>query len=150
MKQDKINKEMNKFLSYLYMGENTFRIYLRNVQEDDLMDLLTTHINKFKEHEQNIEEKISNYCAVKKNLSFMQKRVLCMERMKADGRSDMKLAFLAVKAINMGLESAMKFLYEYYSYLPKDFADNALIIVAYYGEVNSDLKAYILKKIKKD
>lgn len=142
-------KMMNKFLSFLHMGAATFRIYLKEAKGEELNDILSNNIKKFKEHEQEITKTISLIGTDPTDkTTFMEKRVLMVEKIKCDQiNDDTKLALYALKAIDMGLRSSLEFLLKNKANLADSFIECAKHVIAYYSEVVEELKAFILKSI---
>lgn len=140
-------KLMNKFLSFLHMGAGAFRVYLKEAKSEELIDMLTKHLKHFKEQEKVITDCIQliGHDPTDRT-TFMEKRVLMMERMKCDGlEDDTKLALYAMKAIDMGLRNSLEFILKNKPRLPDSFIEAARQVIAYYSEVVDDLKAFILK-----
>lgn len=108
-----MTNELNKFLSYIHMGNSVYRIYYaeaRKFNDVTLENIITEIIEIFKTHEEEITKLINSFGEeATDSLTAAGIFGVYKEKMKIfDSPFDICLA--ALKATNMGTISALKFL----------------------------------------
>ncbi len=108
-----MTNELNKFLSYIHMGNSVYRIYYneaRKFNDVTLENIITEIIEIFKTHEEEITKLINSFGEeATDSLTAAGIFGVYKEKMKIfDSPLDICLA--ALKATNMGTISALKFL----------------------------------------
>lgn len=111
---DKTIKELNKFLTGIHMGGATFKDYLEKAQNLELKSTLTKIIESFKIHEEAITHRIealggnaSDSLGIRGNIAeaFEKIKLIPVD-------TDAEVCEHAIKAMNMGIKNANKFMEE--------------------------------------
>lgn len=111
---DKIIKELNKFLTGIHMGGATFKDYLDKAQNLELKSELRKIIESFKKHEEAITHRIkelggnaSDSLGIRGNIAeaFEKIKLIPVD-------TDAEVCEHAIKAMNMGMKNANKFIDE--------------------------------------
>lgn len=138
--------ELNKFLSYVHMGTSIYRIYYDHVEkmrDKKLKKLITDILEIFKTHEENITKLINEENEEATN-SLTASGIIgvMMEKMKI---VDNKFAICtsAIKATNMGMISALKFLNENKKLSP-NIKGMIIIVIDDYERIIKMLKEFII------
>ena len=138
--------ELNKFLSYVHMGNATFRIYhekalrLENIK---LIELIIQIKETFKVHEETITNLINDQKEEATNsITCAGRLALTMEKMRTYD-TDFKICYHAIKATNSGLTSALKFLNEN-SRLDISIKSKIVKIIEDYNSIIKWLTKYII------
>lgn len=142
--------ELNKFLSYIHMGNAVFRIY-----EDQALKLndekLCTLINEieeiFKTHEETISKLIEKENEhPTKELSFAGIMGVYKEKLKIF-KDSLSVCTSAIKATYMGLISSLKFLDENKE-LKGDVKENIIKVIDDYGAIADKIKEFSLNQYR--
>ena len=111
---EKIVKELNKFLTGIHMGGATFKDYLDKAQNLELKGKLREIIESFKIHEEAITHRIeklggnaSDSLGIRGNIAEAFERIKLIP---VD--TDAEVCVHAIKAMNMGIKNANKFMEE--------------------------------------
>jgi uncharacterized protein YyaL (SSP411 family) len=141
--------ELNKFLSYIHMGNSVFRIYYneaKNLNDQNLIDLIVEIEEIFKTHEEKITSLIKDMGEEATNsLTAAGLMGLYKEKLKMfDDSFDIMLA--AIKSTNMGLLSSMKFLHQNKD-LPDDVKKHVINVVKDYSNIITKLTNHSLRKM---
>lgn len=111
---EKIIKELNKFLTGIHMGGATFKDYLDKSQNLELKSTLREIIESFKRHEEAITHRIetlggnaSDSLGLRGNIAeaFEKIKLISVD-------TDSEVCEHAIKAMNMGIKNANKFIEE--------------------------------------
>ena len=111
---EKIIKELNKFLTGIHMGGATFKDYLDKAQNLELKSKLREIIESFKKHEEAITHRIedlggnaSDSLGIRGNIAeaFEKIKLISVD-------TDAEVCEHAIKAMNMGIKNANKFMEE--------------------------------------
>ena len=143
------SNELNKFLSYIHMGNSVFRIYHKeceNLKDDKLLGVIEEIEEIFKTHEEQVTSMITSM-GEKPTESLTAAGVMgvLMEKMKfVDSNFD--ICINALKSTNMGTISALKFLEENKK-LPKKIKNEIIKVIDDYTYVCTKLKDYIMNVI---
>lgn len=112
--KDKMIKELNKFLTGIHMGGSTFKDYLNKAQNLELKNCLIEIIESFKRHEEAITHRIeqlggnaSDSLGIKGNIAEFFEKVTLIPI-----DTDSEVCEHAIKAMNMGIKNASKFIEE--------------------------------------
>ena len=112
---EKIIKELNKFLTGIHMGGATFKEYLDKAQNLELKSSLREIIESFKRHEEAITHRIeelggnaSDSLGIRGNIAeaFEKIKLISVD-------TDTEVCEHAIKAMNMGIKNANKFMEEH-------------------------------------
>ena len=112
--RDKVIKELNKFLTGVHMGGATFKDYLDKAQNLELKSKLREIIESFKKHEEAITHRIeelggnaSDSLGIRGNIAeaFEKIKLISVD-------TDAEVCEHAIKAMNMGIKNANKFMEE--------------------------------------
>ncbi len=138
--------ELNKFLSYIHMGNSIFRIYHKeseNLKNEKLLGVIEEIEEIFKTHEEKFTNLITNM-GEKPTESLTAAGVMgvLMEKMKFVD-SDFDICINAIKSTNMGMLSAFKFLDENKK-LPKKIKNEVTKVIDDYYMIIGKLKNYII------
>lgn len=108
-------QEMNKFLKGIHMGGTTFKDYLEIAQSQELKDELVHIIESFKKHEEAITHRIESLGGdAADSVGIMGMMGEFFEKIKLiPVDTDEEVVDHAIKAMEMGMENADKFLIEH-------------------------------------
>ena len=138
---------LNKFLSYIHMGNEVFRVYYKhaeNVQNKELKRLIVDIQEVFKNHEEKITKLIAlKGCSPTDTLTIQGKMGVFMESLKVVDDS-FAIALDALKAVNMGEVSALKFLKENQK-MDNSIKDDIKKIITDYDEIKTKIKNFIFR-----
>ena len=139
-------EELNKFLSYIHMGNETFRLYYKaaeDMKNKRLKKLITEIEEVFKRHEETITKLIkSRDCECSDSVTLMGKMALMMEKLKiVDNEFD--ICERAIKAVNMGMISALKFAY-YNNNMDEEIKEVIKDVISDYTDIEEKINDYIL------
>lgn len=138
--------ELNKFLSYIHMGNSIYRIYYeeaKNQNDYSLMNEISYISEKFKSHEE-IITKLINDMGEEATNSLTAAGILGVYKEKIKNfESSYSIIISALKSINMGMISAIKFLKENKK-LSKKIKQLIKGIINDYIEIQSRLVNYII------
>lgn len=140
--------ELNKFLSYIHMGNSIYRIYYKeaiSLNNSKLTDLIVNISETFKKHEETITKEIEKY-GEKATESLTMAGIIGVykERMK-HFKDDFVVVTSAIKATNMGLISSLKFIKENKA-LPKSTKKLLIKVIDDYVQIIEDLKNYLTEE----
>lgn len=139
------SNELNKFLSYIHMGNAIYRIYYeetKKLNNEKLTELIVSISETFKKHEEIVIREIEKLGEkATKSLTMAGRLGLYKEKMKSF-KNDLAIATSAIKATNMGLISSLKFIGENKS-LPKNTKKIIVKVVDDYAQIIVNLKNYI-------
>ena len=140
--------ELNKFLSYIHMGNTIYRIYDEQAQkfnDEELKNLINKIQEIFKKHETKITDMI---CELHEkptdDLTFAGIMGVYKERLKIFS-DPLSICLSAIKSTYMGMISAFKFLDENKN-LPIDVLTRIKEVIDDYGLIVDKIKTYILSK----
>lgn len=141
--------ELNKFLSYIHMGNSVFKIYHKeceNLKDEKLLGIIEEIEEIFKTHEEKFTSLITNM-GEKPTESLTAAGIMgvLMEKMKFVD-SDFDICINAIKSTNMGTISALKFLDENKK-LPKKIKNEVVKVINDYFTITMKLKDYIINNI---
>ena len=143
------SNELNKFLSYIHMGNSIFRIYYEEAKEIKDKQLMTEMVEiqeVFKKHEEHITKLIDELGEEATNsLTAAGLMGVYREKMKIFDDA-FSICYNAIKSSNMGRLSAIKFLYENQD-LPKKTCKAIENVINDYSLIIDRLQCYILEKI---
>ena len=128
--------ELNKFLSYIHMGNSIYRIYYKeavSLKNEKLTDLIvsTKEIEKYGEK-------------ATESLTMAGLIGVYKEKMK-NFKDDFVVVTSAIKATNMGLISSLKFVSENKA-LPKSTKKLLFKVIDDYVQITDELKNYLTEK----
>lgn len=111
---EKIIKELNKFLTGIHMGGATFKDYLDKAQNLELKSTLREIIESFKTHEEAITHRIQGLGGnASDSLGVIGNIAEAVEKIKLIPiNTDSEVCEHAIKAMNMGIKNANKFIEE--------------------------------------
>jgi len=138
--------ELNKFLSYIHMGNETFRLYYEKACELDnkeLKRLITSIQEVFKTHEElvtGILERNDFDCS--DDVTLIGKMALIMEELKLVD-DPFKICERAIKAVNNGLLSGLKMVY-YNKNLDEEIKEAMKDVISDYTDILEDINDFIL------
>ncbi len=139
--------ELNKFLSYIHMGNSVYRIYYeasREIEKEKLTNLIVEIQETFKTHEERIVSLIKDLNEIPtKSLTFSGRMGVCMEKMKSLD-TEYSICLNAIKATNMGLISSLKFLRENNKLAP-EIKEAMVDVVNDYNKINAKLTNYLIE-----
>lgn len=140
--------ELNKFLSYLHMGNSIYRIYYKeavSLKNEKLTDLIVSISETFKKHEETITKEIEKYGEkATESLTMAGLIGVYKEKMK-NFKDDFVVVTSAIKATNMGLISSLKFVSENKA-LPKSTKKLLFKVIDDYVQITDELKNYLTEK----
>ena len=143
------SNELNKFLSYIHMGNSVFRIYYneaKNLNCDSLVDLIVEIEEIFKKHEEKITNRINELDETATNsLTAAGLMAVYKEKMKFF-ETPFSIVLSAIKSTNMGLISSLKFLNDNLK-LPKVDLDSIINVINDYKLIHSKLVNYLLVNV---
>lgn len=111
---EKIVKDLNKFLTGIHMGGATFKDYLDKAQNLELKAKLKEIIESFKRHEEAITHRIEYLGGnASDSLGIIGNIAEAFEKIKLISvDTDAEVCEHAIKAMNMGIKNANKFIDE--------------------------------------
>ena len=127
--------ELNKFLSYMHMGNTIYRIYLehaKKLENEKLIHLIIEIQEIFKTHEEAIANLIMMGVYKEKLKTFDNAFDICLS---------------AIKATNMGMISALRFLDENKE-LSKGIKEYIIKVIDDYGIIINKLKEFLLQEYR--
>lgn len=139
-------EEMNKFLSYIHMGNETFRLYYKAAEDMNnkrLKKLITEIEEVFKRHEETVTKvlkKRTDDCS--DSVTLMGKMALVMEKLKII-ETEFDICERAIKAVNMGLISGLKFAY-YNRDMDEEIKEVIKDVISDYTDIQEKINDYIL------
>ena len=140
--------ELNKFLSYIHMGNSIYRIYYKeavSLKNEKLTDLIVSISETFKKHEEAITKEIEKYGEkATESLTMAGLIGVYKEKMK-NFKDDFVVVTSAIKATNMGLISSLKFVSENKA-LPKSTKKLLFKVIDDYVLIIDELKNYLTEK----
>ena len=140
--------ELNKFLSYIHMGNSIYRIYYKeavSLKNEKLTDLIVSISETFKKHEEAITKEIEKYGEkATESLTMAGLIGVYKEKMK-NFKDDFVVVTSAIKATNMGLISSLKFVSENKA-LPKSTKKLLFKVIDDYVQITDELKNYLTEK----
>lgn len=141
--------ELNKFLSYIHMGNSVYRIYYdeaRELNDDELLDEIVKIQEIFKTHEESITKLINCFGEEATNsITAAGLMGIYKEKMKSfDDSFDICMG--AIKTTNMGMVSAIKFLKQNRKLSRKVKAEIKKVINDY-SEILKSLTNYLLNNL---
>jgi septum formation topological specificity factor MinE len=144
-----MTNELNKFLSYIHMGNSVYRIYYNesNKFHDEKLEKLFTEIMEvFKKHEESITSLIESFNEeATSSLTAAGILGVYKEKMKIfDEPLDICVA--ALKATNMGTISALKFLNNNKK-LHDDVKHEIYEVISDYGLIENKIINYTLENL---
>ena len=142
--------ELNKFLSYMHMGNTIYRIYLehaKKLENEKLIHLIIEIQEIFKTHEEAIANLIKEFDEKPTDdLTFAGMMGVYKEKLKTfDNAFDICLS--AIKATNMGMISALRFLDENKE-LSKGIKEYIIKVIDDYGIIINKLKEFLLQEYR--
>lgn len=146
MKENQKIKALNKFLSYIHMGNSTFRIYYnyaKKIGNEELTENIVEAMELFKHHEEVFTNVINETSNASDMLTPTAKMALCVEKMKPLNTT-FDVCYHAVKAVNMGYVSVLKFLYEH-SKLGQDILGKIVLVINDYNQIREKFEKIIIK-----
>lgn len=138
--------KLNKFLSYIHMGNSVYRVFYdkaKEVNSKELLNIICRTEEVFKTHEETISSKvIKQGFTPTKRLTIQAKFAIWMEKMKVMD-TPFKLCQSMIKATNMGMLQVIKFLHENkeLSHSDKDVVKD---IIDDYQKVIKNINSYII------
>ena len=140
--------ELNKFLSYIHMGNETFRIYYDKACEINskrLKDLIVQIQEVFKTHEELITSILKRHNAeCSDDLTMVGKMAVLMEKVKVTDE-EFDICERAIKAVNMGLISGLKFAY-YNKNMESEIKEAIKDVIADYTDITEKINDFILER----
>lgn len=140
--------ELNKFLSYIHMGNTIFRIYHQQAEKQEnqkLIDLMVEIQEIFKTHEEKITKLIEDFDEkATDELSFAGIMGVYKERLKTFP-DELSICTSAIKATYMGLISALKFLDENKE-LSSGIKEHIIHVIDDYGVIANKIKQFALEQ----
>lgn len=141
--------ELNKFLSYIHMGNSVYRIYYEeavNLKDHELIDEIVKTEEIFKTHEESITRLINEYGEEATNsITAAGLMGIYKEKMKSFDDS-FDICISAVKTTNMGMVSAIKFLKENKN-LPKKVKNEIKKVITDYSEIIKSFTTYLTNNL---
>ena len=141
--------ELNKFLSYIHMGNSIYRIYLDSAEKlhaDSLVSLIQEIEEIFKTHEEKItrliheeNEKATTSLTAAGLLGVYKEKLKIFD-------SAFTICINALKSTNMGLISAIKFL-EDNKELHKEIKDIVINVIEDYQTIEKKILDYIMLRL---
>lgn len=146
----KKTNELNKFLSYIHMGNNIFRIYgdqAIKLNDEKLVKLINEIMEIFKTHEEAISKLIIKEGEKPtERISFVGKMGICKEKMKRV-KNSFDICTNAIEAMYMGIISSFKFLDENHE-LINGIKKQITKVIDDYGAVIDKIKEYLLNQYR--
>ena len=143
------SNELNKFLSYIHMGMSVFRIYYqeaKDLNDEKLVNKIVEIQEIFKHHEEVITRMITEMNEeATDSLTLAGIMGVYKEKMKTFN-CGFSLCISALKATNMGMLSAIKFLNENKK-LPSSHLGAIVDVINDYGRIQEMLRLYIIDLI---
>ena len=142
--------ELNKFLSYMHMGNTIFRIYLehaKKLENKKLINLIVEIQEIFKTHEEAIANLIKEFDEKPTDdLTFAGMMGVYKEKLKTFNNS-FDICLSATKATNMGMISALRFLDENKE-LSKGIKEYIIKVIDDYGIIINKFKEFLLQEYR--
>ena len=138
----KMNKEKNKFLSYLHMAAAVFRVYASKSNVLETKEFINGIIERISKYEIEVKE-LMQIGKEGNNLNVMQKMAVCMCKIKTCSKDDFSLCIEVLKTIDMGVYQVMNFIKENKNYLDKEFILCSKNVLEEYNKIAKEMKAYI-------
>lgn len=112
---DKVIKEMNKFLKGVHMGGSTFKDYIERAESKELKDSLVEIIETFKRHEEAITHRIEQLGGdANDSLGVMGIMSEFFQKVKLlSANSDKEILDNAIEAMKVGIDNTNKFIDEH-------------------------------------
>ena len=112
---DKVIKEMNKFLKGVHMGGSTFKDYIERAESKELKDSLVEIIETFNRHEEAITHRIEQLGGdANDSLGVMGIMSEFFQKVKLlSANSDKEILDNAIEAMKVGIDNANKFIDEH-------------------------------------
>lgn len=146
-----MTNELNKFLSYIHMGNSVYRIYYseaKKFNDPSLDDMLTTIIEMFKTHEEQITRLINSFGeTATDSLTAAGLFGVYKEKMKFFD-TPLDICLSALKATNMGTISVLKFLNSNKN-LHNEVKTEIYDVINDYGKIEKLLIEYSLNNLCK-
>lgn len=141
--------ELNKFLSYIHMGNSVFRIYYKEAKELNdlaLCELIIEIEEIFKKHEEKITHRINELGETATNsLTAAGMMGYYKEKMRMYD-SAFSILTAAIKSTNMGLLSSLKFIKENID-LHYSVKGDLIEVVKDYNNIITKLVNYLIKML---
>lgn len=142
--------ELNKFLSYIHMGNTIYRIYheqAEKLEDKKLVDLIIEIKGIFKKHEESITKLIVDLDEeATDSLTFAGIMGVYKERLKAFPDS-LSICTSAIKSTYMGMISALKFLDDNKE-LSLGIKDQIIKVIDDYGVIANKIKEFVLNQYR--
>lgn len=142
--------ELNKFLSYIHMGNSIFRIYDKQAEkfhDEKLKNLFSEIMETFKTHEESITKLIKDEGEIPtKSVTFAGKFGIYSEKLKVY-KNPLAICKSAIKATYKGMLSSLKFLDENKA-LPEEVETKIINVIDDYGLIANKLKEYTLTQYR--
>ncbi len=142
--------ELNKFLSYIHMGNSIFRIYGEQavkLNDERLTKLINEIMEIFKTHEEAISKLIKKEGEeATDSISFAGIMGIYKEKLKIF-KDSLSICTSAIKATYMGLISSLKFLDENQN-LKGQVKKQIIKVVDDYGAIADKIKEYTLNQYR--
>lgn len=142
--------ELNKFLSYIHMGNTIYRIYheqAEKLEDEKLVDLIIEIKEIFKKHEEAITKLIIDFNEeATDSLTFAGVMGVYKERLKAFPDS-LSICTSAIKSTYMGMISAIKFLDDNKA-LSLGIKDHIIKVIDDYGVIVNKIKEFVLNRYR--
>lgn len=139
--------ELNKFLSYIHMGNSVYRIYYnesKKFNDKELENMITNIMEIFKKHEEEITKLINYYGEVATDsLTAAGLFGVYKEKMKLF-ESPIDICLSALKSTNMGTISALKFLNNNKN-LHDNVKEEITKVIKDYGEIQNKIINYVIE-----
>lgn len=138
--------ELNKFLSYIHMGNTIYRIYYeeaKKLKEEKLVNVIVEIQEIFKKHEESVTSLIKEFDEEATNsLSFAGVMGVYKEKLKSFP-DVISICTSAIKSTYMGLISALKFLDENKE-LSSGIKEEIIKVIDDYGLIVNKIKQFAL------
>lgn len=139
--------ELNKFLSYIHMGNTIYRIYYKEAKKlnnKKLTDLIVEIQEKFKTHEETISGLIQKlHGKPNESLTFVGTMGVYKEKLKSFPNA-FAICKSAIQATHMGMISSLKFL-DNNKELSIEIKRHIIKVIDDYGNIINKLKEFILQ-----
>ena len=139
--------ELNKFLSYIHMGNCVYRIYYdaaKELEDKNLVKLIKDIQKKFRDHENTITDMIHSYDEIATR-SLTSAGIIGVYREKLKSFDDsFSICINAIKSTNMGMLSTLKFLKQNEK-IDEDFKEVINKIIEDYINIQEQFIVFILE-----